>query len=558
MHLIVACGFALLGVLWLSVGWVVTERRGEAIRAEFRQNANVARVLQEQTERVIATVDQATLRVADAVAESPDETPDLVRFANETGLAPKILVQLSQVWADGRFAASNLDPKGEKTGHVDLSQREHVRIHLAPQSLPESERVLPANGLFIGKPVLGKVSQRWTIQLSRRILARDGRVLGVVVASLDPGYFEEVYARVQLGRSGGVALVGLDRGVRARVVGGKAEGMGTVLGANSVSARSDLGIEGSATQLSSVDGLERFYAYRGIAGYPLKIFVYTGSDESLDAWRVGRNLAFMLAAALSLLVIASLALLAAGLRRQERDHEALRVSEMQAQAANRAKTEFLAAISHELRTPLTSIRGFAELMERRIEHPVFKDQASMIRKGAEHLNTLLTEILDLTKVEAGAMSIVREPQDIRRLVADVGEFFEVAAAAKGLALAVRVADDVPERVACDSLRTKQILNNLLSNAVKFTDQGTIGIEVERRGELLCMHVVDSGPGIPPEQHELIFEKFRQGNDRVSYQHGGTGLGLALSRALAELMQGRLTLTSTLGQGSRFTLELPLH
>jgi len=207
MHVIVACGFALLGVLWLSVGWVVTERRGEAIRAEFRQNANVARVLQEQTERVIATVDQATLRVAEAVAESPDETPDLVRFANETGLAPKILVQLSQVWADGRFAASNLDPKGEKTGHVDLSQREHVRIHLAPQTLPEPDRVLPANGLFIGKPVLGKVSQRWTIQLSRRIVARDGRVLGVVVASLDPAYFEEVYARVQLGRSGGVALV---------------------------------------------------------------------------------------------------------------------------------------------------------------------------------------------------------------------------------------------------------------------------------------------------------------------------------------------------------------
>ncbi|HNJ83089.1 MAG TPA: HAMP domain-containing sensor histidine kinase, partial [Piscinibacter sp.] len=233
------------------------------------------------------------------------------------------------------------------------------------------------------------------------------------------------------------------------------------------------------------------------------------------------------------------------------------VSEMQAQAASRAKSEFLAAISHELRTPLTSIRGFAELMERRIEQPVFRDQASMIRKGAEHLNTLLTEILDLTKVEAGAMPIVREPQDIRRLVADVGEFFEVAAAAKGLALAVRVADDVPAAVNCDGLRTKQILNNLLSNAVKFTDQGGVGIEVERRGAELLMHVVDSGPGIEPELHELIFEKFRQGNDRVSYQHGGTGLGLALSRALAELMGGRLALESTLGRGSRFTLVLPL-
>lgn len=557
IHGLVAVGIGLLAVLWLSVGWVVEARRDEAIRAEFRQNANVARVLQEQTERVIATVDQATLRVADAVAANPDEIPDLGRFAAETGLAPKILVQLSQVWADGRFAASNLDPRGEKTSHVDLSQREHVRIHLAPQTVPERERTLPANGLFIGKPVLGKVSQRWTVQLSRRIVGRDGSTLGVVVASLDPAYFEEVYARVQLGSSGGVALIGQDRGVRARVVGAKSEGMGTVLGPGSVAARDDLGTEGSATSLSTVDGLERLYAYRAIAGYPLTIFVYTGSREALDQWRIGRDITFALAAALSGLVVALLALLGAGLRRQERSNEALRVSEMQAQAASRAKSEFLAAISHELRTPLTSIRGFAELMERRIEQPVFRDQASMIRKGAEHLNTLLTEILDLTKVEAGAMPIVREPQDIRRLVADVGEFFEVAAAAKGLALAVRVADDVPAALNCDGLRTKQILNNLLSNAVKFTDQGSVGIEVERRGAELLMHVVDSGPGIEPELHELIFEKFRQGNDRVSYQHGGTGLGLALSRALAELMGGRLALESTLGRGSRFTLVLPL-
>lgn len=557
MHSLVAVAVVLLALLWLSVGWIAGSRRDEALRAEFKQNANVARVLQEQTERVIATVDQATRRVADAVAASPEQSPDLVRFANETGLAPKILVQLSHVWADGRFAASNIDPTGEKTGHVDLSEREHIRIHLSAQMQAERDKLLPANGLFIGKPVLGKVSKRWTIQLTRRIVGRDGATLGVVVASLDPAYFEEVYARVQLGRSGGVALVGLDRGVRARVIGAQPAGMGTVLGENSVSARPDLGAEGSVASLSSVDGIERLYAYRAITGYPLNIFVFTGSDEALDAWRIGRNVMFSLAAALSLLIVAVLVLTGIGLRRQERSNEALRISEMQAQAANRAKTEFLAAISHELRTPLTSIRGFAELMERRIEHPVFRDQAAMIRKGAEHLNTLLTEILDLTKVEAGAMPIVPEPQDFRRLVRDVGEFFEVAAAAKGLALAVRVGDEVPASVVCDALRTKQILNNLLSNAVKFTEQGGIGIEVESRADELLVHVVDSGPGIPSDKHALIFEKFRQGSERVSYQHGGTGLGLALSRALAELMGGRLTVSSAPGHGSRFTLALPL-
>ena len=196
-------------------------------------------------------------------------------------------------------------------------------------------------------------------------------------------------------------------------------------------------------------------------------------------------------------------------------------------------------------------------MERRIENPVFKDQAAMIRKGAEHLNTLLTEILDLTKVEAGAMPIVPEPQDLRRLVRDVGEFFEVAAAAKGLALAVRVGDEVPVSMVCDGLRIKQILNNLLSNAVKFTEQGGIGIEVSCAGTELKIDVVDSGPGIPPEKQALIFEKFRQGSDRVSYQPGATVLGLALSRGLAELMGGRLTVSSAPGQGARFTLALLL-
>ncbi len=551
-------GIGSLALLWLSVGWVAAARRDQAIQAEFKQNANVARVLQEQTERVIATVDQAALRVAEAVAANPDESPDLVRFANETGLAPKILVQLSHVWADGRFAASNLDPQGTKTGHVDLSQREHIRIHLAPATVPERDRALPANGLFIGKPVLGKVSQRWTIQVTRRIAARDGRTLGVVVASVDPAYFEEVYARVQLGRQGGVALAGTDLGVRARVVGGQAVGMGSSIGPQSLAARPDLAAEGSYISNSSVDGVHRLYAHRAIAGYPLNIFVFTAMDEALADWRIGRNVMYGLAAVLSVMLAVGLSMLNLGLRRQERSNEALRRSETQAQAANRAKTEFLAAISHELRTPLTSIRGFAELMERRIEHPVFRDQASMIRKGAEHLNTLLTEILDLTKVEAGAMPVVREPQDIRRLVSDVGEFFEVAAAAKGLAMAVRVDDEVPETIDCDGLRTKQILNNLLSNAVKFTEQGGICIQVEQAGDELLVHIVDSGPGIAAEQHEMIFERFRQGNDRVSYQHGGTGLGLALSRALAELMGGRLTVSSSVGQGARFTLALPIH
>jgi hypothetical protein len=203
----VATLFALatLLVVWLAVALLLLDKRSDTLTAQLLHNGNLARALQEQTLRVFASTDQATLRLRDAVVSGSDPAPDLVRYANETGLAPKILVQLSLVGPDGRFIGSNLDPQGIKTGPVDLTEREHVRIHLNPAYVEEARR-LPAGGLFIGRPVLGKVSKRWTIQVSRRISAADGRALGVVVASLDPGYFEEVFKQVDLGQQGGLTL----------------------------------------------------------------------------------------------------------------------------------------------------------------------------------------------------------------------------------------------------------------------------------------------------------------------------------------------------------------
>jgi signal transduction histidine kinase len=546
---------ATLLVVWLAVVVLLADKHADTLAAEARQNTNLARALNEQTLRVIAATDQATLRVRDDVANGQAPLPDLVRYANETGLAPKILVQLSLVGPDGRFQGSNIDPDGSKTGHVDLTEREHVRIHLNPAYAAEAAK-LPPNGLFISKPVLGKVSKRWTIQLSRKITAPDGRSLGVVVASLDPGYFEEVFRQVALGQQGGVTIAGTDLTVRARVIGGKAVDMGGKLGASSPLARGELGNEGHYTAPSSLDGIERIFAYHKVADYPIYIFVSSSTDEALAGWRGYRNMLVGLSLLLSLAVGAAALIFLGSLRRLERSNEALALSEAQAQAASKAKSEFLAAISHELRTPLTSIRGFAELMEKRIEQHKFREMAGLIRKGAEHLNALLTEILDLAKVEAGAMPMNPEPQHLRELLDQSVGFFQVSAAEKGLTLAAQFAAEAPASWLCDGLRLKQIINNLLSNAVKFTESGSVRVEVEADSDRLRLHVVDTGPGIAPELQDTVFERFRQGNDRVSYQHGGTGLGLALARALAERMGGTLTLQSTVGEGSRFTLTLP--
>jgi signal transduction histidine kinase len=266
--------------------------------------------------------------------------------------------------------------------------------------------------------------------------------------------------------------------------------------------------------------------------------------------------AFALTALFSVTVVGAALLFLTGVRQLEAKNRSLQLSEAQAQAANQAKSEFLAAISHELRTPLTSIRGFSELMEIRLEQPKYREQAGMIRKAAEYLNALLTEILDLSKVEAGAMPLHPEPQVLAELLHSTADFFAVSAAEKGLSLSVRIAPDAPQTLVCDGLRLKQILNNLMSNAMKFTQAGSVTIELDATPDQVRFHVLDTGPGIPPEKQELIFERFRQGNARVSYEHGGTGLGLTLSRALAELMGGTLTLQSVPGQGARFTLNLP--
>ena len=541
---------------WGTVALLMDVSRRDAMNAQIRQNSNLALSLGEQTVRVMAAVDQATIRMRDTVLANDFEKADFTRFANETGLAPLILTQLSLVGSDGRFVGRNINPTGEKTGHVDLSEREHVQVHLTRTATEAARLQMTPSGLFVGKPVVGKVSGKATIQLSRSVSYGTSSIAGLVVASVNPGYFEDVYRDVQLGKTGIVTLVGNDRAVRARVMGGQSIGMGEVVARAANNNAEELGANGHYIRASGLDGIERIYAYSRVGNYPLLLVVATSTDEALSGWRGNRNVALFTMALFSVALVGAAVIFLRSVRKLESTNAALRISEAEARSASQAKSEFLAAVSHELRTPLTSIRGFAELMEMRLDQPRFKEQASLIRKAAEHLNALLTEILDLAKVEAGAMPHLPTEQNVAEIVQSTADFFAVTAANKNLALPVRIAPDAPHTLMCDGLRLKQVLNNLLSNAMKFTDTGSVAIEVDASPDAVRFHVVDTGPGIPAHLHETIFEKFRQGNDQVSYQHGGTGLGLALSRALAVLMGGTLTLSSSEGQGSRFTLTLP--
>lgn len=241
-----------------------------------------------------------------------------------------------------------------------------------------------------------------------------------------------------------------------------------------------------------------------------------------------------------------------------READALRLV---AERANQSKGEFLGSMSHELRTPLNAIGGFAELIDMGIQGAVTEAQhvsLARIKANQQHLVMLVTEVLNFVRVESGRMEYHTGPVPMVDAFADIVEMLSGAISDKELTLDGPHCG--PEAVAlADPNRVRQVLVNLVMNAVKYTPQkgGTITLTSEVVGETVLAHVADTGPGIPREKVESIFEPFVQLSSGLADRHGGVGLGLAISRDLARAMNGDLTVESTVGVGSRFTLRLPL-
>lgn len=228
-----------------------------------------------------------------------------------------------------------------------------------------------------------------------------------------------------------------------------------------------------------------------------------------------------------------------------------------AEEANKLKSDFLANMSHELRTPLNGILGYSELLQLELTDPAQQEFAATIHSSGEHLLDIVNDLLDLAKIEAGRIELKLLPQEVATLASELVNNHKVHAQVKGLAVELEIADDVPTEIVTDAQRVRQILNNLLNNAIKFTDNGQIKLSIRREGNRLAFVVSDTGRGIPPDALEQIFEKFRQLDQFVTRDQGGTGLGLALARELAHLLSGDLVVQSRPGEGSSFILYLPV-
>lgn len=237
--------------------------------------------------------------------------------------------------------------------------------------------------------------------------------------------------------------------------------------------------------------------------------------------------------------------------------EELLAAKEEAESANRMKSEFLNVMSHELRTPLTVILGYMPLLMNPVDtmdSTMVSEIAREMNKSGKHLLTLINDLLDLSKIEAGAMGLELQQVEAQEIIKDVAEAFAEQMDAKTLVLDWYAE---PQKVYADPVRFRQILYNLVGNAVKFTDQGGINIRAARSGDMMVFHVGDTGIGIAVEDQKRIFDAFRQADSSASRKAEGTGLGLAITQKLVEMQGGWISVHSRPGEGSTFTFTLPV-
>lgn len=238
---------------------------------------------------------------------------------------------------------------------------------------------------------------------------------------------------------------------------------------------------------------------------------------------------------------------------------ALRAAKEAAEDASRAKDEFLAIVSHELRTPMTVILGALQHLQESAPTPEqYQRLLEMADSSAHRLLGIINDLLDITSIAQRKLKLGVRPFDLRETIRMAAEMLAPTARERGLSLHWSVAPEVPTQAVGDPDRLGQVLTNLLDNAVKFTEQGEIDLSLTVTGEDLAFTVRDSGIGIPAEQLKRIFEPFNQGDSSLTRRYGGTGLGLAICRELVTLMGGTIRVTSEVGRGSVFSVNLPLQ
>ena len=682
-HLIIWLVVAVaVGVGWLTSLKLIDDDYQRTLEGSRRELSNLTRVQREHAERTLNSIDQS-LQVmrAEYLEEGGQQALELLMRSgvfNSGGV-----LQLGIIDAQGIYKLSNLP----FSGRVDLSDREHFKVHLLPGG----------DALFMSHSLRGRVSGKWSIQLTRRITRKNGEFGGVVVASVDPAYFTSFYEGLVVGSHGSAALLGTDGSIRARRNGDTNEFNGELQGTPQLLARLAQGEQAGAILVGSLAaGDARLIHFRTLPDYPLVVSMSVLLSEALAAHEV--NKAGLLAqASLVSVLLAILGALSSWYLISKREHsqvleaafekmevltqsapgmiyqyvaqadgsenftfvsdgvrkllklspqqlladasamwnlihpddvaelqqsvlEAVRsltpwaseyrvclsdgsvrwVSgqaeltaqangavlwngfcsdvtehkriEASAQTASQAKSEFLANMSHEIRTPMNGVVGMVDILQRTELKPAQRRMLETINKSARALLTILNDILDYSKIEAGKLDLELLPVNLLELSEALVEVMAVTERSHTTDFSVFVAPALPQWVLCDPTRVRQILLNLLGNAVKFSSNsdGRGGARVSLAVEPctlthgtnmtngLQLRITDNGIGISPVAQAKLFQPFTQADESTARRFGGTGLGLSITQQLVELMGGRISVRSNLGDGAEFTVVLPLQ
>lgn len=543
--------FSLAALFIIAIIWIIVFIQVESDRRNYINNAqsnllNVAHSFKEHSQNTIRNADEA-LRVLKYHYENKGSGDfNLLGSYFKNGVIDtEFFNQAGIIDSNGQYIFSNLS--NHKV--IDLSDREHFKIHKERYGYP----------LYLSKVVFGRASQKWSIQLTRRLEKPDGSFNGVSVVSFDPTYFVNFHRKIELGSNGFTSFLDINGVVRTMRAGSfsTVEGLKVPL-VLPPSVRTEANGSFISDQLH--DGVKRIYAFERLSNQPLMVLVGMDLKEVLAEHLAHRKIYLMFAIGLSTVITLFSFGAIYTIRRSSRLNADLAHRTREAGLANKHKTEFLAAMSHELRTPLNGIMGYAEYIFHSAKEPLTRFPAQIIYENSHYLLNLINSLLDLTKVEAGQMTLVPSQFDLSYVVNEVVNVHAARAGSREIDLNLHVNTPNLFQVNMDPIRFKQVLNNLLDNAIKYSqDKSAIVIRIDEllASEQIKVSVSDHGIGIPHEKHSEVFQKFWQNEDFVTRKYPGSGLGLALCKRLVELMGGQIGFTSVPKAGSNFFFTLPI-
>lgn len=421
-------------------------------------------------------------------------------------------------------------------------------------------------GVFIDQPVMARINQRWVWPFSRRISRPDGSFAGVVFASIPVEYFHDMFAELNLGAGSVIALRKQDFGLiyryaprsRAQAEPGDTKLSATFLAAVKRNPESGIFI----SDQSGLDSFSRTLAYHRDEKFGNYVVVGISREDALAVWRTQALVISGLATALGVTLLMSAALIRRVWLQQEKEMALLAASQQElsaakfaVEAASQAKSDFLANMSHEIRTPINAITGMAHIIRKAGLTPQQSAQMDKLQAASRHLLGIINAILDLSKIEAGKFTLNKTTLKVESVVSNVVSMLQELAEKKGLLLLTDV-DAIPFPLQGDATRLQQALLNYASNAIKFTDRGSVTLRVSLAQEdastaLLRFEVSDTGIGLDPQTLPKLFSAFEQADSSTARKYGGTGLGLAVTKKLAQLMGGDAGAESKPGLGCTF-------